>query len=149
MNVEHRHPTPEQAREQIAATQRTPLGSPGDATVHAVATAVFGLSGGVFMASRNLVTGAWSALLAAAFATVWLGVMAWTERAARTVPRRARLWSRIGIFGSLAVALAIAMPWLNYRAQTEPNTWPMVLAASAVVALPSLVAAVVIARGRS
>lgn len=147
--MEHRQPTPEQAREQLAATRRTSLGSPGDADVHAVATAVFGVSVGILMASRNLVTGLGSAVLAAAFATVWLAVVAWAERSARTVPRRAKLWSRIGIVASLALALGAALPWLNYQAQTEPNTWPMVLAASSVVALPSLVAAVVIARGRS
>ena len=149
MSAEQSHPTPEQAREQLAATGGTSLGSHRDARVHAVATAVFGLSVGVCMASQNVVTGWGSAILAAAFAAVWIGVVAWMERASRTVPRHARRWSRIGIGASLFLALAVALPWLNSQARTEPNTWGMVLLASVVVALPCLIAAAVIARGRS
>jgi hypothetical protein len=38
---------------------------------------------------------------------------------------------------------------INLRAQTEPNTWPMVLGGSILVAVPSLVAAAVIAWRRA
>lgn len=149
MDADRHSPTPEQAREQLAATQTASLGSSRDAAIHAIGTAVFGASIAIYMASQNLITGFGNVVLSAAFAAMWLGAVAWVERSARTVPRRARLWSRLGIGASFFLALGAVLPWLNYQAQTEPNTWPTVLVASAVVALPSLVAAMVIARGRS
>jgi len=139
--------TPEQAREQLAA-ERT-LASPRDRRVHAIGTAVVGLSLAGVLASRNLFSGAADVVVSAVFIAVCLGDVVWVERAARTVPRRARLWSRLGIGASLVLSLGVVLPWLNLQAQTEPNTWPMVSAAALVAALPSLVAAGAIARGRA
>lgn len=149
MNTDHPNLTPEHARDRLATAEARPLGRSGDAKVHASATAVFGISAAVFMASQNLFTGASDFIVSLVFVVIWFGTVAWVERAARTVPRRARLWSRLGIGASMVLALGAGLPWLNYQAQSEPNTWPMVLAVSAVVALPSLVAAAIIARGRS
>lgn len=150
MSVDHPHPSPEEARTQLSALQTDSIATPRDSLVHAVATAVFGVSMAIYMMSQNVVTGTVGTLvMTAIFAGVWLGTVAWVERSARTVPRRSRFWSRLGMAASFVLALGVALPWLNYQAQTEPNTWPMVLAASLIVALPSLVAAVVIARGRS
>ena len=148
MGAEHMHLTSEQARERLAASRSRSLRSRGDRKVHAVGTAVLGLSIGLFMADRNLVSGTNEIVTSLIFGAVWLGGAIWVERAARTVPRGARLWSRLGIGTSVVVALVAVLPWLNLRAQTEPNTWPMVLAGAVVIAVPSLVAAAVIAGGR-
>lgn len=137
--------TPQQARQQlaVAAAHR---GSPSrDRLIHASGTAILGLTIGVYMAAQNIVSGASEIVMTAVFAAICLGQAYWVENVARTVPRRSRLWSRIGIGASIAVALAGVMPWLNLSARSEPNTWPMVLAGAAMAAGPSLVAAVVIA----
>jgi hypothetical protein len=140
--------TPEQARRQLTDIQTRSLHSPRDRRIHAIGTAIFGLTSGFYMAAQNAITGAGHIVLSCVVVAIWVGEGFWVERAARTVPRRARLWSRLGIGGSLALALGLVLPWLNLRAQTSPNTWPMVLAGAFVVAVPSLVAAAVIARGR-
>lgn len=139
--------TPEQAREQLQH-RHTPLTSPRDRRVHAATTATFGVAIGATMALQNLLGPGNNALRAAGFIIVWLGAATWAERAARTVPRRTKLASRLGIGGSMLVSLTIVLPWLNYSAQTEPNTWPMVLAGTAIIALPCWVAAGYIAKAR-
>jgi hypothetical protein len=139
--------TPEQAREQLAA-DRT-LASPRDRRVHAIGTAVLGVSTAGVLAAQNLFSGAAQLVLSAVFVAVCLGDVVWVERVARTVPRRAKLWARLGIGASLVLSLGVVLPWLNLQAQTEPNTWPMVLAGALVAALPSLVAAGAIARRRA
>lgn len=148
--MDDRHqPTPQEAREQLAAAQARQLGSARDRRIHAVGTAVLGLTVGVFMATQNMVSlGTSGALLFVAFAVVCLGEAWWVERAARTVPRRSRLWSRLGIGGSVVLALVVVMPWLNLSAQSGPNTWPMVTVGAAVAAAPSVIAAAAIAAGR-
>jgi cytochrome bd-type quinol oxidase subunit 2 len=140
--------TPEQAREQLATSRPRSLRSERDRNVHAIGTAVFGLSLGLLMAPWNLLSGTAELLLSATFLAVWAAAAIWVERRARTVPRRSRRWSRLGLGVSLALALVAVVPWLNLQAQTEPNTWPMALGAALVIAAPSLLAAAVIAGGR-
>lgn len=147
MSTDYPQVTPEQAREQLTVTQARSLPSARDRKVHAIGTAVFGVSIAFYMATLNVVSGSGRLLLTGAFIAIGLGEAIWIERTARTVPRRARLWSRLGIGASLVLGLAAVLPWLNLRAQTEPNTWPMVLVAGLVVAVPSLVASALIARG--
>lgn len=147
MSTDYPQLTPEQAREQLAASQTRSLPSARDRPVHALGTAVFGLTVALSMATRNVVSGTGRLMLSGVFLVAWVGGAIWMERAARTVPRRARLWSRLGIGASFLLALGLVLPWLNLEAQTEPNTWPMVLVAALVVAAPSLVAAAAIARG--
>ena len=148
MGAEHTHLTPEQAREQLAASQSQSLRIASDRNVHAIRTAVLGLSVGLLTAPQNVLSGTSAIVADVIFVTVWMGGAIWVERAARTVPRRARLWSRLGIGTSILVALVAVLPWLNLSAQTEPNTWPMVLAGALVIAVPSLIAAVAIVGGR-
>lgn len=148
MSTDHTQLTPEQARHQLHTIQSRSLRFAGDRRVYAVGTAISGLALGVFMAARNAVSGTSDILASLVFFVIWLGAAFWVQRATRTVPRRTKLWTGLGIGGSLVVALVAVLPWLNLQAQTEPNTWPMVLLGGLVVAAPSLFAAAVIARGR-
>lgn len=148
MDADNAQVTPEQAREQLAASRPRALSSARDRRVHAVGTAVLGLAIGLFMASRNLLSETGLVVVAVVFFVAWMVGLAWVERIARTVPRGARRWSRVGIGGSFVLALAAVLPWLNLQAQSAPNTWPMVLLGALVAAIPSLLAAAVIAGGR-
>ena len=142
------HLTPEQAREQLATIQARTLDTSRDRTVHAAATAVFGVASALYMAAQNILSDWVShSLRTAVFAAAWLVTLWWIERVARTVPRRAKVWSRGGIVASFVLTLTVVLPWLNLSAQTTPNTWPMVAAGAAVAAVPALVAAAVIRWG--
>lgn len=48
----------------------------------------------------------------------------------------------------MVVSLFLVLLQLNLEAQTEPNTWPMVLAGTLIAAVPSLAVAAVIAQRR-
>lgn len=145
MSTDHTQLTPEQAREQLLTSQTRSMRSTRDRKIHAFGTAVFGLTLGVYMASQNVRSDIAASLL---FFAIWGGAAFWVERTTRTVPRRTKLWSRLGIGTSMVVALVAVLPWLNLQAQTEANTWSMVLVGALVAAAPSLVAAAIIARGR-
>ena len=140
--------TPQQARAQLAASQRQLTASRRDRTVHATGTAVVGLDCGLLAATQNMAHGATKVVLSFVFFAAWLGAAAWSGRISRTVPRNARRWALCGIGASFALALFAVLPWLNLQAQDSPNTWPMALVAAVVVAVPCLVAAAVIAVGR-
>ena len=148
MDTDHPPLTPQQAREQLDSTRTRSLGVPGDRTVHAIGAAAVGLTMGLHMATRNLVSESHYALLSGIFVCVMVAEVLWVEKASRTVPRRARRCFWTGLVTSFVVALALVTPWLNLQAQEGPNTWPMVALGAAVVAVPSLLAAAVIARSR-
>ncbi|MCM3689389.1 hypothetical protein [Kocuria rosea] len=139
------HATPDQARQQLATIQARTLDTSRDRAVHAGATAVFGVATALYMAAQNILDD-WVSytVRTAVFAAVWLVTVWWIERVARTVPRRAKAWSRGGIVASFVLTLTVVLPWLNFSAQTSPNTWPMVAAGAAVAATPALAAAAVI-----
>lgn len=147
MNAEKTRITPEEARERLAASRDDVLPSGRDRQIHATGTAIFGLTSGLYMASQNVIEGVAAVVLSCIALAVFLAEGFWVERAARTVPRRARLWSRLGIGASMVLGLAVVLPWLNSQAQVEPNTWTMAAAGALVVAVPSLVAGAVIVRG--
>lgn len=142
------HLTPERAREQLATIQARTLHTSRDRVVHAAATAVFGVTSALYMAAQNILADWVShSLRTAVFAAAWSVTVWWIERVARTVPRRAKVWSRGGIVASIVLTLTVVLPWLNFSAQTSPNTWPMVTAGAAVAAVPALIAAAVIRWG--
>ncbi|SOD97481.1 hypothetical protein [Blastococcus haudaquaticus] len=149
MSTEHPLLTPEQAREQLAAVGGRSLHLARDRRIHATGTAVFGLTAAVHMTTQNVVTGAAQVVLSCVVLAIFVAEAVVVERAARTVPLRARFWSRTGIGASFVLALGVVLPWLNLQAQTSPNTVPMVLGGAVLVAAPSLLAAVVIARRRT
>lgn len=148
MSAEDPRMTPEQAQAQLAQS-RKPLTSARDRMIHATGTAVGGLTFGLFAATRNITPGTESIVVPTVVVAFLLALAIWVARAARTVPRRARLWSRLGVASSLAVAVVLVLPWLNLQAQAQPNTWPMALVGALVVAAPSLVAAAVVAGSRT
>ena len=138
-------PAPEQARAQLTAIQSRSITTGRDRSVHALATAVFGAITAFYMASQNILAdGIAHTIKTAAFIGLWLLVVWCTEQAAKTVPRQAKLWSRIGIAGSFLLSLTVVLPWLNFSAQTAENTWPMVVGGAALAAAPALVAAAAI-----
>ena len=140
--------TPEQARERLRLTRARTLPSAGDRRAHAIGTAVCGLTVGVHLGTQSVLSGTGRLVLLAALVAVFVAEAVWVERAARTVPRHAGLSARVGVGASLVLALVVVLPWLDASARTEPNSWPLVLTAAVVVALPSLVAAAAIVRGR-
>lgn len=139
--------TREEARERLAASRTPTLGNPGDRLVHAISTAAIGLIICLWFAMRNMMSETSGTVLACVYVALCFADAIWVERAARTVPRRAKLWSWLGIGASIVLSLGLVLPWLNLHAQTEPNTWSMVIAGALVAALPSLIASAVIARG--
>ena len=142
------HLTPEQARDRLAVTAIGPLTTMRDRRVHAAGAAVVGLTMGLHMAMRNVVTEGRYALLSAAFVGVLVAEVLWVERASRTTPRRGRRWFWTGFTASFVLVLAVVTPWLNLGARTRPNTWAEITLGAAVIALPSLLAAAAIARPR-
>lgn len=141
-------PTPAQARERLDASVRAPLRNRRDRRVHAVHTAAIGVVIALALATRNVLSVGTDLVLSVLVFGLMVGLLLWMERTTTTVPRRARLLARVGVGVSFVLGLTVALPWLNLRAQTAPNTWAMVLGAAAVIALPSLAAAVAIALGR-
>ena len=142
------HLTPEQAREQLATIQTRTLDTSRDRTVHAGATAVFGVTTALYMAAQNILADWVShSVGTAVLAAAWLVTVWWVERVARTVPRRAKAWSRGGIVASFVLTLTVVLPWLNFSAQSASNTWPMVAAGATIAAVPALAAAAVIRWG--
>lgn len=148
MDAYHPPLTPRQAREQLHSTRTRSLGVPGDRMVQAIGAATVGLTLGLHMATRNVVSESHYAVLSGIFICVMVAEVLWVKTVSRTVPRRARRWFWTGVATSFVVALAFVTPWLNLQAQEGPNTWPMVALGAAVVAIPSLLAAAVIARSR-
>ena len=141
-------PTPSEAREQLATSQH-PLTGPRDRRIHAITTALLGVALGATMSVQNLLVGpGGTALRTLSYVVLVGGALAWAERTARTVPRHAKLASRVGLGGSLLVGLTLVLPWLNLSAQTRPNTVSMALVGAAAIALPSFIAAGYIARAR-
>lgn len=148
MSTDRTAPTPDQARDQLA-TSHPPLTAPRDRRVHAITTATLGVAVGAVMAVQNLLVGpGGTALRAFGYFVIAGGALACAERAARTVPRHAKLASGAGLVASLAVGLTLVLPWLNLSAQSRPNTLGMAIVGAAVISLPSWVAAGYIVKAR-
>jgi len=145
---EEPHPTPEQARGQLMISRLASVGSAADRQTYALGTAVLGVTVGGYFSVQALVSGAYGVLLACALVAVCAAEAVWVERTARTVPRGARLLSRLGFGASIGLALVMALPWLNLQARSGAITWPEVLTSALLVAAPSLVAAAVITQRR-
>ena len=137
--------TPREATDALQET--TTLDNPRDRRVHGIGTAAAGVVFAVYLVLHRLTDGSsWEDLLTVAYVVVLVGVAAWQTRAARTVPLNAR---RIGYVG-LALSIAAIIPvlgWVNWREHTGDPHLLVVVAIASLVALPAVVAGVVIARG--
>lgn len=141
-------PTAQEAAARLA-DRPVRLADDRDRRIHAVTTVVLGAVIGVVMATQNvLATQVGAVLRGAVYFAVVGGAIAWSERAARAVPRHARLASRIGLIASLVVGLVAVLPWLNLSAQTSPNSAAMVVVGAAAITVPTAIAALWIARAR-
>jgi hypothetical protein len=140
-------PTFSEARDQLATSYE--LTGAHDRRVHAITTALLGVALGAPMGFQNLLVGpGGTALRTLIYAVIVGGALVWAERTARTVPRHAKLASRVGFGASLLVGLTMVLPWLNFSAQSQPNTVAMAIVGAVVIASPSWIAAGYIARAR-
>ncbi|WP_088320154.1 hypothetical protein [Kineosporia sp. R_H_3] len=148
--------TPQEARERLARAEGTGIDDDADRRVHGLATTAFGLVIGLYVAvQQRLDEAPWEGVLAGGYVVVLGAVALWQSRASGVVPRRSRRVGRIGLAGTVA-AMLTAVVVLNVReasrklagaaAAPEP-LWVLGLT-GLVVALPMLVAGLLIRRGR-
>ena len=146
--------TPQQAREQLAEAEAATERRAGDRPVHAMATAGFGLVIGTYLAlSRVVADTSWESVVIGSYVLLLVTLAGWQGRAARTWPRHARRLSWIGLRGTVVLFLAAVVGSNVVRAHQESDATVSggavlaLLAAGLVVALPMLVAALLIRRG--
>lgn len=140
-------PTPNQARNQLAAVgSRTPA-RPQDRRIYAAATAVLGLVMGVNAVARpTLGVGmflTWTAFTFLLFlAGIWL-----VQRRTRSVPRHAWRWVGAGYLTSFLVGLWVVSPMLNRVLLDASEIGPaLATGAWALTAAPCILAALMILR---
>lgn len=127
--------------------QPSELSSRSDRIRYALGTAFFGVATGALFATTAQVSSNWlTALLFAAFLGATAGAQQWVEQTSRTTPRHAKRTWTVGFFASVVTALVVALPVLNWSAQTKDNSVLLIGLAAGVVAIPTLIAAVAIAR---
>lgn len=142
--------TPEEARGHLAHAEAATGRRAGDRRIHALSTGGMGVAIGAFVALRDAVDGtAWQTPLQVAYAFALVGLALWQTRASRVVPRGARRTGYTGLSGTLVLALAAIMT-LNYRSvhpvgAVEP--WWVLAGAGVLVALPMVLAGLLIRRG--
>jgi len=145
--------SPAQARSRLAAAASTTLTTDRDRRAYALGMAGFGVAMGLFVVADRLTDGHgwWSQLVLPAYVVLLMVTAEWQRRAARTVPRHAGVVAWCGVGGSVVLMLAAIMV-LNYRRASVldgagEQAWVLV-ATGVVVALPMLVAALVVRRAR-
>lgn len=147
-------PTAQQARDQL--TDHSTLTTPRDRRVHGLALAAFGLLVGGFIAVQPLVDDtSLQSVVMIGYVLVLLAVPVFQRRFAHTAPRHS---TRLGFWalGATAVLSFVGVGWRGGRGAVAENAgyagwseqgWGLVITAL-VIALPCLVMAVVISRGR-
>ena len=136
------------ARQASEALQETAtLDNPRDRRVHGIGTAVAGVLVAAYVALHGLVEASpWDDVVTACYVLLLLGVVAWQTRAARTVPRNARLVGYLGL-GLSVVAIMPVLGWTNWLEHTGDPHRLVVVAIASLVAAPAAVAGVAIAAG--
>jgi uncharacterized membrane protein len=148
--------TPEQARDQLVQARSVLVEDRASRRVHGLATAAFGLAVGCYVAVQQRFDGIrpWDSLAVAGYVLVLVTLAAWQARAARVVPRRSRFISRVGLAGTVVLVLPTIVV-LNIRAAARvtegaaggpESLWALAVAA-VTIALPMLVAGLLIRRG--
>jgi predicted membrane channel-forming protein YqfA (hemolysin III family) len=149
-DAQARHrPTPAEARARLDLLEPAPMGSGVDRWAHAGFLIIAGAVLGVLAVTRDVFDDGAHAVISAVLLAGMIGALAVVDRVTRTVPRRARRRSWIALTVSLAVGLVIVTPWLNLSARTAPNSVVAMLGGGALVALPCVVAAIVVVADRS
>jgi len=102
--------SPDEARAALEQASRTSAVSPGDRTVYAVGTALFGVVLGAFVPlARALDLDNGPSYLTAVYAVLAIAIATWQTGAARSVPRGAK---RVGYVGLALTVVVIALPML-------------------------------------
>lgn len=145
--------TPQQARERLERAEAATGRREADRRVHGLATAGFGLLVGAYLAVSRIVEGtAWEYVVLGVYVVLLLWLCLWQSRAARTWPRHVRRVGRLGLGASMAL-FVVAVVWLNVRESAAldevaaPESLAVLVPAGLVVALPMVVAGLVIRRG--
>lgn len=154
---EHDTPTDITPDQALAHLERARSGGVDDEharSVHAFATAAFGIVIGAFFALQTGLDGtSWEPAIIVGYVAILLGLAAWQSRAARVMPRHGRRTSWIGLVCS-AVLMVSAVLAANIRqagreadgiTAGEP-LWLLVVGAL-LVAAPMVVAGILIHRG--
>ena len=140
--------SPDEARAALEQASRTSAVAPRDRTIYAVGTALFGVVLGAFVPlTRALDLGHGPSYLTAIYLVLAITIAAWQTRAARSVPRGAKKVGYVALTLTVVVSLAFTMT-VNWREQTTPSPPSLLVLMGVVIALPMLVAGLVIARRR-
>ncbi len=146
--------TPQQARKQLAEAEAATDRRAGDRRVHALATAGFGvLVGGYLAVSRLAQDTSWQTPAITLYILLLVALATWQTRGASTWPRYARRTSWVGLAGTMVLFMGMVMAFNVREAQQEldgvapTENVALLVLAGLVVALPAVVAGVVIARG--
>jgi hypothetical protein len=148
MSEPSRRPTTEQARSALSEVNRRRIDRRQDRWVHGATFAGLGILLGVQIALGRLAREQWgqNALSILVFLLLWIGLLAWQSRTARTWPRGVRTITWTGLAVALVVGAGLHM-WLNWYGQDHTVGVPLLVAASAAIAAPLLVTGALIAFG--
>ncbi|MGL5865638.1 MAG: hypothetical protein ACRCYX_07160 [Dermatophilaceae bacterium] len=144
--------TPREARARLEhAATATSRPWTADRRVHGLAMAGFGGILGAYVAlSRATNATGWETPVQVVFILTLGGLAAWQTRAGRVVPRGVRhiMWAGLAGTSVLALGTRIAHSTHWARSPTDPTSepWWVLAAAAVIVALPALVAGLVIIR---
>ncbi len=136
---------PQQANDRLRDAQRVRLASGRDRTVHAVATAGFGVLVGAFVVMDRIVEAGSPAngVIVGGYVVLLLALAAWQARTARTTPRHSRRIGHFGLAGTVVLMLAGIMT-LNWRQSAAPagtaEHWWVLLLVGVAIAFPMLLA---------
>jgi hypothetical protein len=148
MSEPSRRPTTEQARSALSEVSRRRINRRQDRWIHGAALAGFGILLGLQIAQGRLAREQWGqkALSILLFLLLWVGLVTWQSRAARTWPRGVRTITWTGLITALVVGAGLHM-WLNWYAQDHALGVPLLLGVSAAIAAPLLITGALIAFG--
>lgn len=139
--------TTESARDQLDRASRADLASAADRRVYGLYVALIGVIVGGYVAVTRLVDGgSGSPYVLVGYAALLVAVTVWQSRAARAIPRGAKRKGLFALVGTVVLMIA-AITTLNVVEIEVGLQWWHLALGGLVVALPSVVTGVLIARG--
>lgn len=148
MDATRYEPTSQEAREQLVTTHALALASARDQRVHARGTALIGVTFAIAITATTTLSNGGALVVSAVFFAVAGGLWWWVERTTHTVPRGAKAVSTAGLTTSTVLAMFVVTPWLGTFDPSSTPPWPMITAGAVLVAIPTLIAAALIAKRR-